>query len=359
LKLCGEERHHIGSFDSETGEATLWNPTINGEVCVLQSSGDTLFAAGVFDTVNGRKMMNIAALDMTSGDLLDWNPGVNNRIFALAVHGSVVYAGGYFDTIGGQPRKKIAAIDRKTGKLLDWNPGANGIVRTIAVHGSIVYLGGDFDTIAGKQRKFIAAVDIATGNVTGWNPDPDHAVNSIVASGSTLYVGGAFSRIGGQNRARLAALDSANGQVTNWYPYNIDGNVSSMVLSGTKLNVCGTIRNINKCFGFSNYAILDITDTLVPTGQKNRRKVISSESAIINVAKYGNILDIRFNNKVQSPVILELHDIQGKRLATFNDKILLPGTHDIPIDISQFAKGCYYVVLKARCFKAVHRIVLW
>lgn len=359
LKLCGKDRSHIGSFNSENGEATQWNPSINGKVYELQVSEETLFAGGEFDSVNGKEVRNIAAFDLRSGELLDWNPGANGWVLAIAIQDSVVYAGGTFDTIGGQPRNRIAAIDRKTGKVLDWNPGVNKTVRTIVAHGSNVYIGGDFDTVAGKKRKFIAAVDIKNGEVTDWDPDADEPVYSIISNGKTLYVGGSFDSIGGQNRESLAALDSANGKVTNWSPHDIYCCVNSIVLSGTKLYVSGQFDNINQCYGSNNYAILDINDTLVATSQKKRHKVNSTELSNIKVAKHGNKLNIHFNNEVQSPIILAFHDIQGRRLETFHDRILIPGTHVIPIDISGFAKGCYYVVLKAQRFQAVQRIVLW
>lgn len=359
LTLCGEKRHHIGSFNSENGEATQWYPSISGTVYELQVSEETLFVGGDFDSVNGQEMRNFAAFDMRSGDLLNWNIGANRQVFAIAINGSVMYAGGAFDTIGGQPRSRIAAIDRETGKVLDWNPGANKTVRTIVANGSNVYIGGDFDTIAGKQRKFIAAVDNKTGEVTDWNPDADDPVNTILSNGKTLYVGGSFDSIGGQNRESLAALDSANGKVTNWSPHNIFCCIESIVLSGTKLYIGGRFDNINQCFGFSNYAILDINDTLVSTSQKNSRKINSTKLCNIKVTKYSNKLNIHFNNEVQSPIILALHDIQGKKLQTFHDRTLLPGAHVIPIDISRFAKGCYYVVLKAQRFQAVQRVVLW
>ena len=57
---------------------------------------------GYFWNIGGQPRHRIAALDVVTGEATSWNPDVNGSVYALAVSEGTVYAGGEFTSIGGQ-----------------------------------------------------------------------------------------------------------------------------------------------------------------------------------------------------------------------------------------------------------------
>ena len=104
----------------------------------------------------------LAALDRTTGGATSWNPnaglyGPNASVGTLAVSGQTVYAAGAFNSIGGQARNNIAALDRTTGAATSWNPDANDVVDALAFgpDGSL-WVGGRFRGFATVPQSGIA-----------------------------------------------------------------------------------------------------------------------------------------------------------------------------------------------------------
>jgi hypothetical protein len=247
----GVQRSKIAALDTDTGQATAWNPgmaTSPGEVRALAVSGGKVYVGGTFSypgqpTIGGQPRNFIAAVDSATGLATEWNPDANSTVFTLAVDQGVVYAGGFFTSIGGQPRNRIAALDVASGLATAWNPDANNIVEALALVGNTVYAGGTFTSIGGQARNRIAALDGTTGTATDWNPNASSVVGTLAVSGSTVYAGGTFTAIGGQPRNRVAALGIADGLATSWDP-NANGSVRCLAVSGGTVYAGGFFSGI-------------------------------------------------------------------------------------------------------------------
>jgi len=79
------------------------------------------------------------------------NPGV----FALTISGSTVYAGGIFVSVDGAPRYNLAAIDTD-GTLNNWDPGTSDYwasydaeVKALSISGGVLHVGGYFYGVGG------------------------------------------------------------------------------------------------------------------------------------------------------------------------------------------------------------------
>jgi beta-lactam-binding protein with PASTA domain len=272
MSAGGEYRQCIAALDSATGEATSWNPSATysksphlQRVYALAPSGNTVYVGGIFDEIGGQSRSAVAAMDAVTGQATPWNPNVQGRIgvapvpavVALAVNGETIYVGGTFSEIGGQNRNNIAALDTSTGLARAWDPDARlegselpPVVRSLLVNGSTIYAGGLFNNIGANRptdhhRYGIAALDAATGEATPWDPNPtsDADVWRMVLSGSTLYVGGVFSSMGGKLRNNIAALDVSTEEAKPWNP-NANGAVLALALNDTTVYAGGSFTSI-------------------------------------------------------------------------------------------------------------------
>jgi hypothetical protein len=207
--ISGQARNFIAAIDASTGLVTSWSPNARGDlhhagVYALSLSGGVIYAGGVFNEIGGQLRNNIAALDLVTGEATVWNPDINGDVRVLAVSEGVVYAGGYFTSVGGQPRRSIAAIDLLTESATHWNANADLSVDALLVSGGVVLAGGGFTAIGGQARNHIAAIDAVTGSVTSWNPGAYGGVNAIAVGGGAVYIGGSFTYIGRESQTYFA-----------------------------------------------------------------------------------------------------------------------------------------------------------
>jgi hypothetical protein len=227
--LGGLDRTGLAAIDATTGQATAWDPRVNGSAYSMVASGDTIYAGGDFSFAGGLVRNSLAAFDANNGNLLPWAPDVesNTPLFApvwtLAKSGGRIFFGGSFQYVNGQSRSFLAAVDAATGALDPWDPGPDSTVNCLALTGTTLYVGGEFSNIDGAPRAALAAIDLTGGHVTTWDPQPiklysDPVISSIAASGSLVYVGGLFTSMGGATRTNLAAVDATTGLATAWDP---------------------------------------------------------------------------------------------------------------------------------------------
>jgi len=213
--IGGASRRNLAAVRNVPGtDGTVlpFDPDINGVVRTLAVDGDTLYLGGQFSEVNAglaallAERNNLAAVDATNGLARPWDPNTHGQVHALALTGDTVYAGGEFDRVNGStPRQRVAAFDRQNGAARAWDPGADGPVLSLAAHGSSVFAGGDFAHVNGSvPRAGLAALDAQGGaskplNVT-LTPEerngplpPVARVNALFASPATgLLVGGGY-----------------------------------------------------------------------------------------------------------------------------------------------------------------------
>jgi hypothetical protein len=217
---------------------------------ILSRAGGTLYVAGDFDRIGGRKRNGVAAVSAGNGHVTGWNPAPSGgavSTIALAARGGTVYLGGDFARIGGRARAALAAVDGSSGRSLafDVHSPPYASVYAIAATASALYVAGDFSSLGGKSRHLVAAVDPRSGAVTDWDPSltGDEVDAVAVGPGGAVCVGGDFSEVDGQRRDRLAALDARTGAVTGWDPPTL-GDIAVLATAGQTVFVGGDIGSV-------------------------------------------------------------------------------------------------------------------
>ena len=147
-----------------------------------------------------------------------------------AIHdaGTKVIAGGTFTEAQGRnrstwlPRPYLMAFDKSNG-LVDeaFKPVLDGEVKAV-IGGptpGTVYIGGQFSSIDGVNWPKLALLNVADGTrVTTFNPPPFNGqVSDVVLAGSRLLVGGAFTTVAAQPFNGLVALDANTGALDPTY----------------------------------------------------------------------------------------------------------------------------------------------
>lgn len=391
-QVNGEPRRHLASFDPETGALSSWNPwTVErtpGHVERIARIGNTIYAGGQFDEINGIPRRSLAAIDATSGAILDWDPrahGPYARATALQPHGNTLYVGGDFDSLGGAGRRYVAAVDGTTGVATAWPGPAKTTdyvsdVYAIAPVNEAVHVGGWFLGFGGQFRLGLAAFD-AGGALLPWNPAMDVAFSSWVVGqepaargfavhGGDLVVAGRFDEIGGRSIRNLAVVDLATGMARDWNPdvgpvpgFADRYGVQTIALYGDTLYVGG---------GFSRLAGLPRAAfgalTLPPAtsrahfATKTERHdgaaaVFGLASPLPSPARSSTAL--RFTLPAAASVNLEVFDLQGRRVATPLERDPRgPGHHEITLSTRGWKAGVYYCRLEAAGRAATRKMLV-
>jgi hypothetical protein len=254
-------RDHVAAFNA-AGKEQNWEPDADGPVYALEysdsGSSAVVYAAGAFGLIglSTRSGLGAVQADPTSdGDATSWNPKVNGQVFqiALSADASTIYAGGRFDKVNDTVgRDNVAAFSTSgTGAATNFWSVVGGEVDALAVSGSTVALGGEFRSAGGGngttpgplRRSNLAAIDLTSGQATAWNPRTNDAVEVVGVSGSRVYAGGEFTLVNGTiARDRLAAFDLNVGNATNWNPGVHNGGVFALAFSGTTVYAGGSFN---------------------------------------------------------------------------------------------------------------------
>ncbi len=268
-----------------SGNVTSWDPGIDAEVQSLALSPDesTLYAGGIFTTVNGGTTRNhLAAFDTTTAAATAWDPDLDGEVYVmrLTTDGTKLYTGGAFTLVNqatsNTTRNHIAAFNTATASTTSWDPDVDTYVESLALSAdeSLVYAGGFFTSVnnggGGITRNYLAAFDATTASTTAWNPDVDNEVYAIVATSSTVYVGGYFNKAnqatGNQDRNYLAAFDATTASTTAWNP-DVDDQVGyytsngqGLFLSGDTIYASGPFTTANGSLGRQGAAQFNLTN---------------------------------------------------------------------------------------------------
>lgn len=239
-RVGGRRRAGLASVDVSTGHIASWDPRPNGEVgtIVPGPGGRVVYLAGSFGKIGGTARNAVAAVDARRGKSVAFNAHISpyDQVFGLVATPSAVYVAGDFTSLGGKSRHLLAALDPRTGGVSDWEPTLSGdSVKSLAIdpRGTTVYVGGELSEVGGQRRDRLAAIDARTGAVTGWDPPTLGEISVLATDGKgTVFVGGEIEFVGGARRPGLASL-AADGSLSDWTPA-LDGIVRSLAVSPDK-----------------------------------------------------------------------------------------------------------------------------
>ncbi|MBP7807545.1 delta-60 repeat domain-containing protein [Candidatus Saccharibacteria bacterium] len=249
------ERVDLAAFSMSTGTVTAFNADISNFTCIdktvydldYDSTGGQLYVAGHFGTFSDTARGGIARVDPDTGALDEgYNPDISSTeqlcayVYSIERYGNTVYAGGIFDTVNGSvSRSNVAAFDTTDGTVTAFAPELVVDEYVYALEylpaSETLLIGGSITEVGGVARNELAEVMVSDGSLTDFNPNITSNALSVHAlmndSSGTLYAGGTFYRVGGVSRNGLAAFlnsdqdnDGISGEVEDAAPNNGDAN---------------------------------------------------------------------------------------------------------------------------------------
>jgi len=269
-----------------------------------------------------------------------------------------VYAAGKFTGFAGiYSRQYIAQLDG-AGVPTNFIPNPSQPIRTLARVGGTLYLGfaGQL-TIGNQVRHGVVAMSPPANTPLPWEPQCDGSVYSILPSGGTLYLGGFFSHAGGQPRENLAQVDTAQAATATpfnaptWSFQNVFAlgadppGVFDLAETGGKVYAAGLFTSI---LSRPHSAIAGMFTSNV--GVEPLPLAGLALRATPNPSRAGQTLE--FTLARAGVVRLEIHNVAGRLVRTFDPGTLPAGPHRIAwdglgVDGARLAPGVFFVTLEA------------
>jgi hypothetical protein len=277
------QRSDVFSFDPGTGVVDpAFAPVVaNGVVSTLSAApdGQSVFAGGTFDTVNGQPEKRLVKLSLADGSIV---PGFQAAVSGSWVEdsdmrGSTLYIGGAITAVNGITRGRFAAVNATTGAVdptvaLDFTDKRAGKLRVahfdISPDGTKLVATGTFTKVDGLDRQQIAMIDLSTtpASVSPWQTDafaPACATQfdtyirdvSFAPDGSYFVVADTGAYFGGANAGvlcdtvqRWEAGATGPGQKPTWVDYTGGDSLTQVAVTGAAVYVGGHQRYLNNPF---------------------------------------------------------------------------------------------------------------
>lgn len=279
-------RSRLAAWSTATGSLTSWAPSADADVeaVAVDPSAGTVYAGGLFGTVNGVARARLAAMDaggtvtafdaalsgcQTRHTIKDGhsNPECTPEVSSLATNAGTLYVGGRFGQTGATTRHDAAAYNLSDGSLAAWNPVVSDLVASIGMSAGNAFLGGDFTSVNGMVRKGVAALDLTTGlGDASFTANTDDEVLDMQMSpdNSTLYLAGHFSTVNGLPRKHMASVVASTGAVTS-FQANTDNDVLTIAYSNGSLFMGGQFIRVNGIDASHASKVNAITGAVDPT----------------------------------------------------------------------------------------------
>ena len=122
--LGSQVRSDLAALDRTSAYPSAWNPnpnpnsTLLGQLSIVANlalSGSTLYCSGTFSSMDGQQRNHLAGLDVATGTPNDWSPTAKSShgewdVYGLSAPGHSIYAGGIFTTMNDKYRPNLAAF---------------------------------------------------------------------------------------------------------------------------------------------------------------------------------------------------------------------------------------------------------
>jgi hypothetical protein len=276
-------RTDIFAFDVATGLVEpAFAPTVaNGTISTLAvgPDGQSVFAGGTFDTVNGQPEKRLVKLSLADGSIV---PGFHAALMGSwvedsDVRGNTLYIGGAISSVDGVARGRLAALNATTGAVdpnlaLDFTDKRAGKLRVahfdISPDGTKLVATGTFTKVDGLDRNQIAMIDLSTtpASVSSWQTAafiPACATRfdtyvrdvSFAPDGSYFVVANTGAYFGGPNAGvicdsvqRWETGATGPGQQPTWVDYTGGDSLTQVAATGAAVYVGGHQRYLNNPF---------------------------------------------------------------------------------------------------------------
>lgn len=213
---------------------------LDGVVWDSEQWNNMVIVVGEFDLVEDtdgtvHSQPNLMAYDINTGDMItSFNPQINGALkeVEVAEDGQSIFAAGSFNTVDGLSRKRIVKLD-STGEVISaFNANISAEVNGLAVANGKVFVGGSFLKVEGELRSKLGAVDAITGDIDqlfnlpitdgiGKNGNFSVKALDITPDSNTLLVAHTGTNIAGVERAGVALID-ISGPIATVLPWQTD-----------------------------------------------------------------------------------------------------------------------------------------
>lgn len=131
------------------------------------------------------------------------------------------------------------------------------------------FVAGGFTTIGGINQPYIAKLNSSFAVITGWAPAVNGQVNTMVLSGTTLIIGGRFTTTNAVSRPYISALNTTGTGANKVWNSSMNSYVYTLATDGTDVYAGGIFTLVNGVTTRNRLAKFDLSGNLNATWDPN------------------------------------------------------------------------------------------